>query len=94
LKQLEGICSKQKGIVSQSVKDVLQNLVDDSIVKTDKIGTGVYFWCFPSDDANVRKTKLEKLNNEVKTLKVNLETTQSNLEKRKGRSRRNRGKED
>ena len=32
------------GIISQSVKDVLQSLVDDNLVDTDKIGTSVYFW--------------------------------------------------
>ena len=36
------------GIVSQSVKDVVQSLVDDNLVNTDKIGTSVYFWAFPS----------------------------------------------
>ena len=36
------------GIVSQSVKDVVQSLVDDDLVDTDKIGTSVYFWAFPS----------------------------------------------
>lgn len=31
-----------------SVKDILQGLVDDGMVDTDKIGTSVYFWAFPS----------------------------------------------
>lgn len=31
----------------QSVKDVVQNLVDDGLVDTDKIGTSVYYWSFP-----------------------------------------------
>jgi hypothetical protein len=26
------------------VKEVLQSLVDDNLVDTDKIGTSVYFW--------------------------------------------------
>ena len=36
------------GVISQSVKDVVQSLVDDGLVDTDKIGTSVYFWAFPS----------------------------------------------
>jgi len=32
---------------------VLQSLVDDSLVDTDKIGTSVYFWAFPSKAANL-----------------------------------------
>ena len=39
---------KEKGITLQSVKEVLQSLVDDGMVDTDKIGTSVYFWAFPS----------------------------------------------
>jgi len=31
-----------------SVKDILTSLVDDGMVDTDKIGTSVYFWAFPS----------------------------------------------
>lgn len=48
LKELERLCHKEKGIPSMTVKDVLMSLVYDSIVDTDKIGTSVYFWAFPS----------------------------------------------
>jgi len=44
---LEKIAPKEKQIIVQSVKDVIQNLVDDGLVDTDKIGTSVYFWSFP-----------------------------------------------
>lgn len=50
LKELEKIASKEKGIVTQTVKDVLQTLVDDGLVRTDKIGTSVYFWTFPGEN--------------------------------------------
>ena len=39
---------KKKGIVMQSVKEVLQSLVDDNLVCFEKIGTSNYFWSFPS----------------------------------------------
>ena len=45
--ELEKIAPKEKGIIVQSVKDVLQSLVDDNLVDTDKIGTSVYYWAFP-----------------------------------------------
>ena len=48
LKELEKLCQKEKGITSMSVKDILTSLVDDGMVDTDKIGTSVYFWAFPS----------------------------------------------
>lgn len=34
--------------VTQTVKDVLQTLVDDGIVDFDKIGSQNFFWAFPS----------------------------------------------
>ena len=36
----------------QSVKDVLQSLVDDGLVDSDRIGTSNYFWAFPSKALN------------------------------------------
>ena len=48
MKELERQCQKEKGITSMSVKDILQSLVDDGIVDTDKIGTSIYFWAFKS----------------------------------------------
>jgi hypothetical protein len=35
-------------LVAQSVKEILQGLVDDGLVTTDKIATSNYFWSFPS----------------------------------------------
>lgn len=40
LKELEKSGPK-KGVITQSVKDVLQTLVDDDLVFKDKIGTSV-----------------------------------------------------
>ena len=48
MKDLERMAPKEKGITAQSVKEVVQSLVDDSLVDTDKIGTSIYFWAFPS----------------------------------------------
>lgn len=43
LKELEKLGPK-KGVISQSVKDVIQSLVDDDLVLKDKIGTSVSFY--------------------------------------------------
>ncbi|PAN11182.1 hypothetical protein PAHAL_2G203400 [Panicum hallii] len=51
LKELEKLGPK-KGVISQSVKDVVQSLVDDDLVLKDKIGTSVYFWSLPSCAGN------------------------------------------
>jgi len=40
----------RKGVIAQSVKDVVQSLVDDDLVSKDKIGTSVSF-IIQTDDA-------------------------------------------
>eukprot|EP01116_Phalansterium_solitarium_P018535 TRINITY_DN4937_c0_g1_i1.p1 TRINITY_DN4937_c0_g1~~TRINITY_DN4937_c0_g1_i1.p1 ORF type:complete len:208 (+),score=60.68 TRINITY_DN4937_c0_g1_i1:578-1201(+) len=69
LKELEKVAAKEKGIVSQTVKDILQSLVDDNMVKQDKVGTGNYFWLFPSDEMNLRNVKQGQLEQELATFK-------------------------
>ncbi|PZC81115.1 hypothetical protein B5X24_HaOG213455 [Helicoverpa armigera] len=65
LKELEKIAPKEKGITMQSVKEVVQNLVDDHLVDSEKIGTSIYFWSFPSKAKNAKKRKLHDLQSEV-----------------------------
>lgn len=47
LKEIESRGSKA-GVVSQTIKDVNQSLVDDSMVMVDKIGSANIYWSFPS----------------------------------------------
>ncbi|KAJ1815124.1 Meiotic nuclear division protein 1 [Coemansia sp. RSA 2599] len=70
LKELEKIGPKQKGIVSQTVKDVVQSLVDDNLVRCEKIGTSNYFWSFPSESALRRKTRLRDLEREIAAMEA------------------------
>ena len=72
LKEVERMAFKEKGIVSQSVKDVLQSLVDDDMVNSDKIGSSVYFWAFPSNSLVMKKKKLNEL-----TVKLNKDSHRS-----------------
>lgn len=61
LKDLEKLCPKEKGITPMSVKEVVTSLVDDGIVDSDKIGTSIYFWAFPSKASQNRKRKIGEL---------------------------------
>lgn len=56
---------KEKGIIAQSVKDVLQSLVDDRLVCAEKIGISNYYWSFPSAAAHARRQKLGKLEGDL-----------------------------
>ncbi|KAI0564897.1 Meiotic nuclear division protein [Gracilaria domingensis] len=65
LKELEKIAPKRKGIVSQSVKEVLQSLVDDNMVNTDKCGVQTVFWCLPSEASQKRQVKLKHVKEQI-----------------------------
>ncbi|GAB6030188.1 Meiotic nuclear division protein 1 [Chamberlinius hualienensis] len=83
LKELEKIGPKEKGIVSQSVKDVIQGLVDDGLVDSEKIGTSIYFWAFPSKAVNNRKRKIDDLEGKLKEVSNKLKVTNESIAKAK-----------
>ncbi|KAG8656987.1 meiotic nuclear division protein 1 homolog [Manihot esculenta] len=68
LKELEKLGPK-KGVISQSVKDVVQSLVDDDLVSKDKIGTSVYFWSLPSCAGNQLRNVHRKLESDLQSRK-------------------------
>lgn len=45
----------------QTVKEVVQSLVDDRLVNCEKIGTSNYFWSFPTAVLHNQKMKLDSL---------------------------------
>lgn len=59
----------RKGVISQSVKDVVQSLVDDDLVSKDKIGTSVYFWSLPSCAGNQLRNVSRKLDSDLESSK-------------------------
>ncbi|XP_050687785.1 meiotic nuclear division protein 1 homolog [Eriocheir sinensis] len=83
LRELEKLGPKEKGVISQAVKDVVQSLVDDGMVDTEKIGTSVYFWAFPSKATNIRKRKLDDLTSRISDVDKRLKTSQSKVEQAK-----------
>ncbi|GAU48181.1 hypothetical protein TSUD_141700, partial [Trifolium subterraneum] len=66
LKELEKMGPK-KGVITQSVKDVVQSLVDDDLVSKDKIGTSVYCWSLPSCAGNQLRNVHQKLDSELQS---------------------------
>lgn len=68
LKDLEKLVPKATGIVTQSVKEVLQSLVDDRLVNAEKIGTSNYFWSFPSTAMQNRQNTRNALKEELKRM--------------------------
>ncbi|KAJ6435300.1 hypothetical protein OIU84_000479 [Salix udensis] len=68
LKELEKSGPK-KGVISQSVKDVVQSLVDDDLASKEKIGTSVYFWSLPSCAGNQLRSVYRKLESDLQSSK-------------------------
>ncbi|KAL1210669.1 Meiotic nuclear division-like protein [Cardamine amara subsp. amara] len=64
LKELEKMGPK-RGVISQSVKDVIQSLVDDDLVSKDKIGISIYFWSLPSCAGNQLRSIRQKLESDL-----------------------------
>lgn len=64
LKELEKLGPK-KGVISQSVKDVIQSLVDDDLVSKDKVGSSIYFWSLPSCAGNQLRSVYGKLESDL-----------------------------
>ena len=63
------------GVISNTVKDVVQSLIDDNLVETDKIGAGNFLWALPSKGQQIRVNKLDQLKSgvmECKTQKKSL----------------------
>ena len=45
------------------VKEIVQGLVDDNMVDTERIGTSNYFWAFPSKAMNAVSFLMKNLTN-------------------------------
>lgn len=80
LKELEKLGPKMKGIVSQTVKEVLQGLVDDGLVQMDKIGSSNFFWSFPSQQGSTTQTRLKIAMEKNQGLKSQVEELRKSLE--------------
>src|SRR5690348_3145903 len=68
LKDIEKLGTK-KGIIFQAIKEVLDSLVNDNLVETDKIGSSNFYWALPSKIFQVKKNTLEKNKDTITHLK-------------------------
>jgi hypothetical protein len=59
LKDIEKLGIK-KGITFQSIKEVLDSLVNDDLIECNKIGTSTFYWSLPNNIYEIKKEKLEK----------------------------------
>ncbi|KAI8454679.1 meiotic nuclear division protein 1 [Phakopsora pachyrhizi] len=69
VKDLINWLPKTKGIVTQSVEETIKSLIDDDLIRSEKIGTTNIIWSFRSDQSNKTLKDFEKLKTEVKALR-------------------------
>lgn len=79
LKEVEKLGVK-KGITPQSIKDVLQSLIDDDIVHQERIGSANYFWSFPSEASVLLENETEKTKQTIESTQLKKAEIQKELE--------------
>ncbi|KAH7816900.1 putative Meiotic nuclear division protein 1 [Monocercomonoides exilis] len=93
MKELEKIGPKL-GVIYQSVKDAVMDGVHEGVIDSDKCGTNVLFWAFPSKAAQTRETRLKQLQDKIRSTKDKIETLKTaRKELRKGREETKERKE-
>ncbi|MBW0532195.1 hypothetical protein O181_071910 [Austropuccinia psidii MF-1] len=80
LKDLIRLIPKAKGVVSQSVEDIVKELVDDGLVQTEKIGTINVYWSFPSQSSKTISKAIDALSAEYNAVNETTEEIKANLE--------------
>lgn len=83
MKELEKLGPKMKGIVSQSVKEVLQSLVDDGLVQGDKIGSSNFFWSFPSQQGAMIQGRLASVKDTRNSYQTQLAEVKTSIDTEK-----------
>jgi hypothetical protein len=82
LKDIEKLGTK-KGIIFQSIKDVLDSLVNDNLVETDKIGSSNFYWALPSKIYQVKKNTLDKNHESIENIKADNEALKNKIKEAK-----------
>lgn len=64
IRDLEKALPSVASINSMQVKDYLQSLSDDNKIRMEKIGSGNWYWSFPSEEKRAKEASLEKAQEE------------------------------
>lgn len=72
--------SKPTGISSMIIKNVLQALVNEDLVDSEKIGASTYYWCFASKRSQTARTELARLQKALEEQTNFIEKTTSRIE--------------
>eukprot|EP00775_Hariotina_reticulata_P013522 gene13522-13647_t len=87
LKDVEKLAAK-KGVVLQTIKEVLQSLVDDGLVHQEKIGSSNYFWSFPAEQSTKMLNDIDRAKRDITAATVRQQEVAAQVQQAK------QGKED
>lgn len=73
IKELETTGSKKIGVSSMQIKGLLKALTDNSLVRVEKIGSGNYYWAFPSDSNCSKANRIEILREKAAGIAADIE---------------------
>jgi hypothetical protein len=79
-KELEKILPAVASINAMQVKDVLQGLQDENLIRVEKIGSGNWYWCFTSDAKKLKENMINTLKTEESKLATSIAETERQIE--------------
>jgi len=80
LKELEKILPAVASINAMQVKDVLQGLQDENLIRVEKIGSGNWYWCFTSDAKKLKENTINTLKAEESKMIVSIAEAERQIE--------------
>jgi len=79
-KELEKILPAVAAINAMQVKDVLQGLQDENLIRVEKIGSGNWYWCFTSDAKKLKENTINTLKADESKLVASIADTERQIE--------------
>jgi len=80
LKELERLLQSVASINQMQVKEYLQALQDENLIRVEKIGSGNWYWCFMSDAKKIKENTLNGLKAEESKLVASIAETERQFE--------------
>jgi hypothetical protein len=80
IKELEKNLPPVASINGMQVKEYLQALQDEYLIRVEKIGSGNYYWCFMSDAKKIKENALNNLQAEENKLTSSIAETERLIE--------------
>lgn len=79
MSQLEKLLPSVASINKMQVRDYVEALKDENLIRTEKIGIGNWYWCFKSDARKSKENALTRLRTEERSLSHNIAETNKQI---------------